>query len=59
MRAIPVLLLLSTFLKDPPNKRYGEIDCGPSFHGGRYAVVHWEPPTGPVRYRYWFFERVE
>lgn len=48
---------LVTFLKDPPEKRFGEIVCCPRFHGGRYAVVHWEPPTGLVRYRYWFFER--
>lgn len=48
---------LPTFLKDPPEKRFGEIVCCPSFYGGRYAVVHWEPPTGLVRYRYWFFER--
>jgi hypothetical protein len=48
---------LSTFLKDPPEKRFGEIVCCPRFFGGRYAVVHWEPPTGLVRYRYWFFER--
>lgn len=49
---------LPTFLKDPPETRFGEIVCCPSFYGGRYAVVHWEPPTGLVRYRYWFFERV-
>ena len=48
---------LPTFLKDPPETRFGEIVCCPSFYGGRYAVVHWEPPTGLVRYRYWFFER--
>ncbi len=48
---------LVTFLKDPPEKRFGEIVCCPRFYGGRYAVVHWEPPTGLVRYRYWFFER--
>ncbi len=48
---------LPTFLKDPPEKRFGEIVCCPRFFGGRYAVVHWEPPTGLVRYRYWFFER--
>jgi hypothetical protein len=48
---------LTTFLKDPPEKRFGEIVCCPRFFGGRYAVVHWEPPTGLVRYRYWFFER--
>ncbi len=48
---------LSTFLKDPPEKRFGEIVCCPRFYEGRYAVVHWEPPTGLVRYRYWFFER--
>ena len=50
---------LPTFLKDPPEKRFGEIVCCPHFFGGRYAVVHWEPPTGLVRFRYWFFERVE
>ena len=50
---------LPTFLKDPPEKRFGEIVCCPSFYGGRYAVVHWEPATGLVRYRYWFFERVD
>ena len=48
---------LTTFLKDPPEKRFGEIVCCPRFYGGRYAVVHWEPPTVLVRYRYWFFER--
>lgn len=48
---------LKTFLKDPPEKRFGEIVCCPSFYGGRYAVVYWEPPTGLVRYHYWFFER--
>jgi hypothetical protein len=48
---------LKTFLQDPPEKRFGEIVCCPRFYGGRYAVVHWEPPTGLVRYRYWFFER--
>lgn len=50
---------LATFLKDPPEKRFTVPVCCPSFFGGRYAVVHWEPPTGLVRYRYWFFERVE
>jgi hypothetical protein len=49
---------LATFLKDPPEKRFGEIVCCPSFYDGRYAVVHWEPPTGLVRFHYWFFERV-
>lgn len=49
---------LPTFLKDPPEKRFGVPVCCPRFFGGRYAVVHWEPPTGLVRYRYWFFERV-
>jgi hypothetical protein len=49
---------LATFLKDPPEKRFGVPVCCPSFHGGRYATVHWEPPTGLVRYHYWFFERV-
>lgn len=48
---------LPTFLKDPPEKRFGEIICCSSFYGGRYALVHWEPPTGLVRYHYWFFER--
>ena len=48
---------LTTFLKDPPEKRFTVPVCCPSFFGGRYAVVHWEPPTGLVRYRYWFFER--
>lgn len=48
---------LTTFLKDPPEKRFTVPVCCPSFHGGRYAMVHWEPPTGLVRYRYWFFER--
>lgn len=48
---------LKTCLNDPPEKRFGEIVCCPRFYGGRYAVVHWEPPTGLVRYRYWFFER--
>lgn len=48
---------LPTFLKDSPETRFREIVCCPSFFGGRYAVVHWEPPTGLVRYRYWFFER--
>ena len=50
---------LTTFLKDPPEKRFGVPVCCPSFHGGRYAMVHWEPPTGLVRYHYWFFERVQ
>jgi hypothetical protein len=48
---------LTTFLKDPPEKRFTVPVCCPRFYGGRYAVVHWEPPTGLVRYRYWFFER--
>lgn len=48
---------LTAFLKDPPEKRFGHLVCCPSYFGGRYAVVHWEPPTGLVRYRYWFFER--
>jgi len=48
---------LPTFLKDPPEKRFTVPVCCPSFYGGRYAVVHWEPPTGLVRYQYWFFER--
>jgi hypothetical protein len=48
---------LITFLQDPPEKRFGEPVCCPSFYGGRYAVVYWEPPTGLVRYQYWFFER--
>lgn len=49
---------LATFLKDPPEKRFGVPVCCPSFYDGRYAMVHWEPPTGLVRYHYWFFERV-
>jgi hypothetical protein len=49
---------LTTFLKDPTEKRFEPVCC-PRFYGGRYAVVHWEPPTGLVRYHYWFFERVE
>ena len=49
---------LTTFLKEPPERRFGEIVCCPNFYGGRYAVVHWEPPTGLVRFHYWFFERV-
>jgi hypothetical protein len=49
---------LKAFLKDPPEKRFTVPVCCPSFCGGRYAVVHWEPPTGLVRYHYWFFERV-
>lgn len=48
---------LPTFLKDPPEKRFGVPVCCPSFYSGRYALVYWEPPTGLVRYRYWFFER--
>jgi hypothetical protein len=48
---------LPTFLKDPPEQRFTVPVCCPRFYGGRYAVVHWEPPTGLVRYRYWFFER--
>ncbi len=50
---------LKAFLRDPPEKRFQQRVCCPRFYGGRYAVVHWEPPTGLVRYRYWFFERVE
>ena len=50
---------LPTFLKDPPEKRFTVPVCCPRFYGGRYAVVHWEPPTGLVRYHYWFFERVQ
>lgn len=50
-------IALTAFLKDPPESRFGELVCCPSFLGGRYAVVHWEPPTGLVRFRYWFFER--
>jgi hypothetical protein len=50
---------LQAFLKDLPEKRFGVPVCCPSFHGGRYAMVHWEPPTGLVRYHYWFFERVQ
>ncbi len=50
---------LATFLKDPPEWRFGVPVCCPSFHGDRYAMVHWEPPTGLVRFHYWFFERVE
>ena len=49
---------LKTFLKDPPEKRFTVPVCCPSFYGGRYAVVQWEPPTGLVRFHYWFFERV-
>lgn len=48
---------LATFLKDPPERRFTVPVCCPSFFGGRYAVVHWEPPTGLVRYHYWFFEQ--
>lgn len=48
---------LVTFLKDPPEKRFTVPVCCPRFFGGRYAVVDWEPPTGLVRYHYWFFER--
>lgn len=50
---------LATFLKDPPERRFTVPVCCPTFHGGRYAMVHWEPPTGLVRFRYWFFERVQ
>jgi hypothetical protein len=49
---------LATFLKAPPEMRFMVPVCCPRFFGGRYAVVHWEPPTGSVRYHYWFFERV-
>jgi hypothetical protein len=49
---------LETFLEDPPEKRFGDIVCCPRFYGGLYAVVHWAPPSGLVRYRYLFFERV-
>lgn len=48
---------LASFLKDPPEKRFMVPVCCPRFFGGRYAVVHWEPPTGLVRFHYWFFER--
>lgn len=48
---------LMSFLMDPPEKRFGVPVCCPQFYGGRYAVVQWAPPTGLVRYRYWFFER--
>ncbi|MFN8351743.1 MAG: hypothetical protein U0U25_09795 [Flavobacteriales bacterium] len=48
---------LTTFLKDPTEKRFEPVCC-PRFYGGRYAVVHWEPPTGLVRYHYWLFARV-
>lgn len=50
---------LAALLNDPPEHRFGEPVCCPSFFGGRYAVVHWEPPTGLVRYHYWFFERID
>ena len=50
---------LPTFLKDPPEDRFGELVCCPRFYGGQYAVVHWEPPTGLVRFHYWFFERTQ
>ena len=49
---------LPTFLKDPPEKRFTVPVCCPRFFGGRYAVVDWEPPTGLVRFHYWFFERM-
>ncbi|MBL8011545.1 MAG: hypothetical protein JNJ64_13155 [Flavobacteriales bacterium] len=49
---------LTTFLQDPPEKRFTVPVCCPLFFGGRYAVVHWEPPTGLVRYHDWFFERM-
>jgi hypothetical protein len=48
---------LPTFLKDTPEQRFTVPVCCPRFYGGRNAVVHWEPPTGLARYRYWFFER--
>ena len=48
---------LAAFLKDPPEKRFTVPVCCPRFYGGRYAVVDWEPPTGLVRFHYWFFER--
>ncbi|MBL7937910.1 MAG: hypothetical protein JNL43_01005 [Flavobacteriales bacterium] len=48
---------LATFLKDPPETRFSVPVCCPRFYGGRYAVVDWEPPTGLVRFHYWFFER--
>ncbi|HRH69208.1 MAG TPA: hypothetical protein PLB89_06870 [Flavobacteriales bacterium] len=48
---------LATFLKDPPEKRFTVPVCCPRFYGGRYAVVDWEPPTGLMRFHYWFFER--
>jgi len=50
---------LTTFLKDPSEKRFTVPVCCPSFYGGRYAVVQWEPPTGLVRFHYWFFERIQ
>jgi hypothetical protein len=49
---------LATFLKDPPERRFTVSVCCPRFHEDPYTVVHWEPPTGLVRFRYWFFERV-
>lgn len=48
---------LATILKDPPEKRFTVPVCCPRFFGGRYAVVDWAPPTGLVRFHYWFFER--
>lgn len=48
---------LAALLTDPPERRFGEPVCCPRFFGGRYAVVHWEPPTGLVRFHYWFFAR--
>lgn len=49
---------LMTYLKDHPEERFEAPVCSPRFFGGRYAVVHWELPTGLVRYRYRFFERM-
>lgn len=48
---------LLTFLKDHPEQRFEVPVCCPRYFGGRYAVVHWEPPTGLARFHYWFFER--
>lgn len=49
---------LAAVLQKPPVPGFG-WPLFPAYHGDRYAVFGDSPPTGLIRYEYWYFERVE
>ncbi len=49
---------LAAVLQKPPLTGFG-WPLFPIYSGDRYAVLGDSPPTGLIRYEYWFFERME